>query len=382
MESPEYRQLRMRAVDKVQEENGVPALLLFDASDAFIEHDGPENHYRPYLMLHGRPAGVKAELPFQVSTLQYEGSTDRRLIMYRYDFTRENLQELCSKGLFETGFEPPSQVRTSRYELPCEISYAAFPPMAGEPNPENPPVVYASLQPGSLHCDDETSGYMISSYFDAVPVRSVQAEMDAPGLDLEAIRSRESVEFASSDIKLASLPEPKGFRPLPEVDELFTVSDEPAYRPSDIAYDESELPPEPVAGIDSDDMLSSAPASWEQDDPCDGADSVADGLADAASGFEPDEPLVPADADGLEPLPEPELVDEPAVRDTESEDARVRAQAKKRMQQDAVNDAAEFAAAEDAAKAPKPVQSQPSRRRVDDMVVDGADAPNMGPEYM
>lgn len=345
MESPEYRQLRMRAVDKVQEENGVPALLLFDASDAFIEHDGPENHYRPYLMLHGRPAGVKAELPFQVSTLQYEGSTDRRLIMYRYDFTRENLQELCSKGLFETGFEPPSQVRTSRYELPCEISYAAFPPMAGEPNPENPPVVYASLQPGSLHCDDETSGYMISSYFDAVPVRSVQTEMDAPGLDLEAIRSRESVEFAPPDIELASLPEP-------------------------------------VAGIDSDDMLSSAPASWEQDDPCDGADSVADGLAGAASGFEPDEPLVPADADGLEPLPEPELVDEPAVRDTESEDARVRAQAKKRMQQDAVNDAAEFAAAEDAAKAPKPVQSQPSRRRVDDMVVDGADVPNMGPEYM
>lgn len=347
MSSPEYRELRMRAVDKVQEASGVSAMLLFDAKDAFIEHDGPENHYRPYLMLHGRPAGVKAELPYHVSTLQYESDSDKRLMTYRYDFTRRNLQDLCAKGLFEQGFEPPAQVRTSRYELPCEISYAAFPPDAGEPNPENPPVVYASLQPGSLHCDDESSGYLISSYFEAMPEREAAPEMvpDKYVIDRESVRERSAAAFDKPEVELQPLPDPEGFVPV-ETPE---------------SYDGLE---------DEDDWL--------------GGDGEELERPDEGDAFEPpEEPELPDEGD-IGDIGDGEAV--APVSDSEVEDARVRAQTRKSMQRDAVNDAAEFAAAEEAARkqtaARKQAPKQTGRRDVRDMVVDGEDVPDLGEEFI
>ena len=186
IDSPECRQLRVKAFESAEQASGVPATLLFDANDAFIEHDGPENHYRPYLMLLGRPAGIQADLPHGVSTLRYKSRQDTRMITYRYDFTRENIVELTRKGLFDEGFEPSKMARTSRYELPCEVNYVAFPPDVTPDEDEmeeseradfasqNPPVVFASLVADSLHCDDNTSGYTIHEYFEPVPEKSME----------------------------------------------------------------------------------------------------------------------------------------------------------------------------------------------------------------
>ena len=190
VDSPECRSLEIQSVESVERASGVSGTLLFDAVDAFIEHEGPEKNYMPYLTILGRPAGIQADLPYNVTTLRYQSSHDKKLMTYRYDLTRENLAHMAMDGLFEEGFQPSHLARTSRYELPCEVSYVAFPPDEKLLDPETgnpmPPVVFASLQPGSLHCTDYESGYTIHDYFDRVPEPEPEAAREAAPYELPA----------------------------------------------------------------------------------------------------------------------------------------------------------------------------------------------------
>lgn len=218
--SAECRALKMKYYKDIEQDSNVPGVLLLDAKDAYIEYDGPENQHRPYLTIVGRPAGIQADLPYHVSTLRYQDARDRQLVSYRYDFSRENLAVLAQNGLFEKGFAPSKLAKTSRYELPCEISYVAFPPDAepsmaasfedhAEFRTQNPPVVFASLQVASLHCDDETSGYCIHDYFEPLPEKTVVADKDYSPVNERVLGNEFEDAFES--------PEPIHFEPAPIV---------------------------------------------------------------------------------------------------------------------------------------------------------------------
>ena len=227
--SPECRRLEIQSVDRVERESGVPGTLLFDAVDAFIEHDGPEQNYKPYLAILGRPVGIQADMPYNVTTLRYQSSSDKKLMMYRYDFTRENLANMAMAGLFEEGFEPSHVARTSRYELPCEVSYVAFPPDDKLRDPDTnalmPPVVFASLQPGSLHCTDYESGYTIHDYFEAVPEQESEEDLQVSDYELPVAARVLGNEFSfDSDVHVQPVVEDV-FQAAPEVPNLDDLSE-------------------------------------------------------------------------------------------------------------------------------------------------------------
>lgn len=167
IDSAECRELRAKWRDRVQQYDDLDATLKFESEDAFIDFQHNGRTVTPYLTLMGRPVSVDAKFPWDVSSVEYANRLDRRLMSYRYEFTRENLSDLAAKGMFEEGFEPPEVLRHNVFELPCTVSCVAIGP-AGE---GDFPVVFVSLNAGSLVCDDDMSGYKIHEYFEALPER-------------------------------------------------------------------------------------------------------------------------------------------------------------------------------------------------------------------
>lgn len=175
VESAACRLLRSEKSDQVVDVPEVRALLKLDVEDAFLEYEGARDGCRPYLILMGRPMSVQGEFPFNISEMHYDDPSDKVLLAYRYDFTRRNLADLAMKGLYEPGFEPPGIIRNNVFELPCTVACAAIGPVAED----DVPVIFASLNHSSLACTDDTSGYEISEYFEAMPVREAEPPYEA-----------------------------------------------------------------------------------------------------------------------------------------------------------------------------------------------------------
>lgn len=167
IDSAECRELRAKMRERVKQYGDMPATLKFETEDAFIEFQNNGRSVTPYLVLMGRPVSVEGEFPWDVSTVEYASKLDRRLMSYRYEFTRDNLAALAAKGMFEPEFETPDVLRHNLFELPCSVSCVAV----GPASEADFPVVFVSLNPGSLLCDDEMSGYVIDEYFEELPQR-------------------------------------------------------------------------------------------------------------------------------------------------------------------------------------------------------------------
>lgn len=176
MNSPLCRQLMAKYQDTMAREDGVDALLTLEVEQAFLDFDDEMHKYRPYLLLLGRPVSIEGQFPFGVSTIRYDDTVDRTLIMYRYDFNRQNLTELAQKGLFDEGFEVPDIIRQNEFVLPCRVNCVGL----DAERADLPPVVFASIEPSSLRCTDATSDYNISEYFESVPESAEELEADAP----------------------------------------------------------------------------------------------------------------------------------------------------------------------------------------------------------
>lgn len=167
IDSAECRELRAKWRERVQQYDDMDATLVFETEDAFVDYQTNGRTVTPCLMLMGRPVSVEGEFPWDVSGVEYVNKLDRQLMAYRYEFTRENLSDLAAKGLFEPEFETPAVLRKNRFELPCTVSCVAI----GPESESDFPVVFVSLNPGSLVCDDNMSGYSIHEYFDMLPER-------------------------------------------------------------------------------------------------------------------------------------------------------------------------------------------------------------------
>lgn len=165
IDSAECRELRARWRERVRQYDDMDATLKFETEDAFIEFQNNGRTVTPYLMLMGRPVSVEGDFPWGVSGVEYANKLDRQLVAYRYELTRENLADMAAKGMFEPGFETPEVLRRNLFELPCTVSCVAV----GPESESDFPVVFVSLNPGSLVCDDNMSGYTIHEYFEHMP---------------------------------------------------------------------------------------------------------------------------------------------------------------------------------------------------------------------
>lgn len=178
MRSAVCRALMRRYGGDVVTRERVPATMVLETSDAFVEVDAPEpgaSLGRPYLSLVGRVAEIRGEFPFDVSTVRFAEAEDRPTVTYRYELSRTNLVEMCAKGMFEPGFEVPDVIRDNDFELPCSVSCAALAPGRGG----EPPVVFVDVDAESLTCGDDESGYDIDTYFEEAPGVSREAAAEA-----------------------------------------------------------------------------------------------------------------------------------------------------------------------------------------------------------
>lgn len=226
IDSAECRELRAKWRERVQQYDDMDATLKFESEDAFIEFQHNGRTMTPHLVLMGRPVSVEADFPWDVSGVEYANKLDRQLIAYRYEFTRENLADLASKGLFEKGFETPEVLRKNTFELPCTVSCVAI----GPESDVDFPVVFVSLNPGSLVCDDNMSGYTIHDYFENMPEEEpedlVYESAVARTLPYENMFTRvgEQLKEAVPD---APEPEDEGYDPYEDEDEGIIPGYEP-----------------------------------------------------------------------------------------------------------------------------------------------------------
>ena len=167
IDSAACRELRAKLQGQLEKQDDLDAIVRFETQDAFIEFQQNGQTMTPYLTLLGRPMAVEADFPYGVSGVEYSEQLDQALVAYRYELNRQNIADMAMKGMFEDGFQVPDVVRKNQFELPCTVSCVAVPAESSK----DFPVVFASINPGSLVCDDDMSGYTIHEYFEAMPER-------------------------------------------------------------------------------------------------------------------------------------------------------------------------------------------------------------------
>ena len=185
--SHDCRELLRRCAEDVTVYRDVPAVMHMQVEQAFIDFCGPKRRYRPRLVLQGKPLKFVGEFPGNFTECRMLRDTDKPILSYSYEFTRQNLAELASKGLFEQGFQVPNIIRHNVMELPCLCNFITVqaPPAQDFEEPE-PTLVFIRVQDGSkdgerdsLVCFDVDhevdgrvvpgSGYVISEYFEHMP---------------------------------------------------------------------------------------------------------------------------------------------------------------------------------------------------------------------
>lgn len=229
---PEARTLVPQYSDDVVRESDVQATLLLDVTDAFLDFEDKRENCRPFLVLMGRPMMLQGDFPCGISTIRYQDPTDRALVSYRYDLTRENLIEMVGKGMFEPGFEVPDIIKNNQFELPCTAACDVIKPE----HKGDVPLAFVSINHGSLRCTDLESGYNIGSYFEqpeAAVEEPVAEQEDEVIRDAASERMRQQVEedtrelvseFDSLDAEAAA-EGPAGGQELGESDESHSHRD-------------------------------------------------------------------------------------------------------------------------------------------------------------
>lgn len=195
-DSHECEVMRRMYGDEVSHGTGVAATLFLETDNAYIQHGGPKEHYRPYLVLTGRPLMFKGDFPGGITEVSYDRDIDRVPVDYIYEFSRRNLAELAAKGLYDEGFQVPKIVRNNLWEVPCTCEVYSVPYTFGEgDDAKESAILFVRVEDGSLPgeenslmCGDEPmvvggrdiqgSGYTVSEYFDVLPEKEAESEAD------------------------------------------------------------------------------------------------------------------------------------------------------------------------------------------------------------
>ena len=178
-ESPLAQQISVWSKEQkgVREYRGVPALITARFSEVYLMQKGSEENFRPYLLLVGAVRSAKfaedaPKMPYGIDGVTF--GTSGTEIIYRYQFSDDELKELVDKGYFSTTPPDVPSIFTgaSFEELPMPIDRLLIlpPDAAKEYDGDNPPLVVVDF--GDLtNCvtDQVESGYRLGSYFEPSP---------------------------------------------------------------------------------------------------------------------------------------------------------------------------------------------------------------------
>lgn len=147
---------------------------------AFIDYEGVQNNHRPFLHLVGEIKGIRGTFPCNVDEVTFGDTRFCPRVEYCYQFSNQELAELCEKGLFDKGFKCPDIFRENTFELPMTCSCTAI----RQEQKNEVPLMFIEIEhPYNLETSSELSGYNLASYFEdqkVIPTEDTKdAEFDA-----------------------------------------------------------------------------------------------------------------------------------------------------------------------------------------------------------
>lgn len=204
MDSHLSRIAKMRFNDKLDEQNNLECEGEVFVTNTFLGYD-EQNMHRPYLRLLGDVKSIKGKFPCGVTEAIFSDNHTCPKVDYRYNFTNEELAELCTKGLFDNGFKCPDIFVENVFELPMTCSVRAVVPEKSA----DAPLLFINIDNQyNLETSHESSGYSITKYFEEVKPEDVKNK------DLN------EVEFRDIDDKDLLFNEETKAEPVAETEEL------------------------------------------------------------------------------------------------------------------------------------------------------------------
>ena len=154
------------------------------AEDVFLDYrpKTDENYpNRPYLLLRGSCIKLTGNLPYDVSELDLdsENSSDIEIL---YEFSDEELSDLCSKGLFNKDFKVPDKFYSLDYTMDVNCDFEAF-QTTNEKGENIPIIIYHINDSISREYSQNDFGESFAEYFESInkPVHrqvSVQEQVE------------------------------------------------------------------------------------------------------------------------------------------------------------------------------------------------------------
>lgn len=150
--------------ENIYEEKDVFGVGHVRFNQAFLEREGSEQHYRPYLRLVGSVVDVSGDFPMGVTTFRFGDERHRPLVQYVYHFNNVELSQLCLKGMFDDGFSVPDLFEHTTFELPMNLDMRMVAPEADD----EAPLAFLRVQDAyGIDIDGVVSGYEnLAQYFE------------------------------------------------------------------------------------------------------------------------------------------------------------------------------------------------------------------------
>lgn len=169
--------------DSIQKEEHLECEGDVFVTQSFIGYDGERDMHRPHLRLIGEVKAIRGDFPHGITEASFGG--DRRScprVEYRYNFTNQELSDLCKKGLFDKGFVCPDIFFENTFQLPMKCSCDAVLPETKK----DAPLLFISVENQyNLETSYEESGYPIAAYFEEVKARVDEMVDDIEFSDME-----------------------------------------------------------------------------------------------------------------------------------------------------------------------------------------------------
>lgn len=151
--------------DQLEQQSGIPCEGTIFMKQAFIGYAGAQERYRPYLHLCGEVRSVRGQFPCNVTEVTFGESRLCPKVEYHYEFSNEELADLCKKGLFEKGFACPDIFFDNEFELPMTCSCTAL----KQELEDDVPILFIGVEDAyNLSTSSALSGYSIANYFEEV----------------------------------------------------------------------------------------------------------------------------------------------------------------------------------------------------------------------
>lgn len=128
----------------------VPAEMIFEASQGFMEHESQKHDYLPYFHLIGKIQEIKGSFPFNVTSLYFSVQDEAFLIKDLFYYpSPEELAHIIGTGRFYSRhFQIPTILSANTYTLPCRVDLMIIPPA-------NPAQYEANQYTHFMDLDDE-----------------------------------------------------------------------------------------------------------------------------------------------------------------------------------------------------------------------------------